>query len=806
MQDLRYALRRIAAHRWFSAAIVVTLALGIGINATVFTLSNAVLFKPLPYPHGSRIVVVVSTRPAQNQQQLNVSYPDFLDFRAQTTAFERLEARINDDGVLTETAIPSERFQLGRVTPGLFALTGVAPVLGRTLTADDERADAPLALVIGHGVWHSRYHESTDVVGRAVRVNEQPATIVGVMPEGFAFPNNEKLWLPLRPQGRDRDARDNRSLLTIGLLKPGQSVASGARDAQATAERLAAAYPDTNREIRANVMTFNERFNGGKARTVFQLMFFAVALVLLVACANVANMMLGAALKRHHEVAIRTALGASRWRIVRQLLVESVILSLIGGLIGLGLTILGVHAFDLAVDVETTGRPSWIVFAVDYRVLAYIAALCVGCGIVFGLAPALRSSRVDLTHALKEGGRTGSARSSWLSDALVVLQFTMAVVLLTASGLMMRSFVAGQKKNTWVPREHILSARIVLPESRYADKDARLRFLEGVLPRLAALPGVTQTALMSSAPGLGAENPRFELDGHLIDRPADRPSARTVVVSSGYFPLVGLPIARGRSFESLDGRPGHEVAIVSQAFVAAHWPNENPLGKRLRFNNDAKPDPWMTVVGVSGDLVQASDRAIAEPVVFTPYERSDGNYMLVAVRTEGDAAALTNGLRAEMQAADPDLPLANVATLDTQLSSQLWPYRVFGTLFFVFAMTALLMAAVGLYAVMSQATLRRTREIGIRMALGATPYRVLKTVMTRGIVQLGLGLALGLGAAFAATGAMRSLLIGVEPSDPLTFGIAAGVLVTTGLMACWLPARRASAIAPVRALAQQDRT
>lgn len=805
MQDLRFALRTIAANPWFSAAIVATLALGIGINTTVFTLSNAVLFKPLPFPHGNRIVVVVSTRPAQNQQQLNVSYPDFLDLRAQTTAFERLEARSGDDGVLSETAVPTERYQLGRVTPGLFTLTGVAPVLGRTLNADDERPDAPLALVIGHSVWRSRYHEAPDIVGRAVRVNERPATIVGVMPEGYAFPNNEKLWVALRPEGHDRDARDNRSLLTIGLLKPDQSIASGARDLQAAADRLAAAYPDTNRDIRANVLTFNERFNGGKARAVFQLMFFAVALVLLVACANVANMMLGAALKRHHEMAIRTALGASRWRIVRRLLVESVVLSLIGGALGLGLTILGVRAFDAAVDVERTGRPAWIVFAVDYRVLAYVAALCVGCGIVFGLAPALRSSRVDLSHALKEGGRTGSARSSWLSDALVILQFTMAVVLLTASGLMMRSFVAGQMINTWVPRMHILSARLVLPASRYPDKDARLRFLDSVLPRLAALPGVRQTAVMSSAPGLGSGSPHFELDGHVVAKDADRPSARSITASAGYFPLVGLPITRGRSFESLDGRPGHEAAVVSQAFVNTYWPNTNPLGQRLRFNDDGGPEPWMTVVGVSGDLVQASDRAVAEPVIFTPYQQSEGNYMLAAVRTDGDAATLTNTFRAEMQAADPDLPLANVATLDAQLSSQLWPYRVFGSLFFVFAMTALLMAAVGLYAVMSQATLRRTREIGIRMALGATPYSVLRTVISRGIVQLTVGLGLGLAAAFAATGAMRSLLIGVEPTDPLTFAIAATVLVITGLLACWLPARRASAVAPVQALAHQDR-
>lgn len=802
MQDIRYALRTIAAHPWFSAAIVATLALGIGINTTVFTLSNAVLYKPLPFPHGDRIVSIVSTQPSQNQQRMNLSYPDFLDLRAQTTAFERLEALGGGGGILSEPDIPSQSVGFARVTAGLLSMTNVPPVLGRTLTADDERPEAPLAIVIGESLWRTRYQEAKDVVGRAVRLDDKPATIIGVMPKGYGFPNNDAVWVALRPEGRNRDQRDNRYLLAIGMLKPGQSIANASRDVNAAAERLAAAYPDTNREIRGNVLTFNDRFSGGKARTVFQLMFVAVGLVLLVACANVANMMLGAALKRHREMAIRTALGATRWRIVRQLLVESVLLSTTGGLIGLGLTVLGVRAFDAAVTPENTGKPSWIVFEVDYRVLLYLAAICVGTGIIFGLAPALRSTRVDLNHTLKDGGRGGSGRSHWLSGALVVVQFTLAVVLLAASGLMMRSFLAGQRVNPSVPGSHVLTARVVLPNSRYPDKAATLRFYEATLPALAAMPGVTHAALMTSAPGLGAGRPRFELDGHPIDTPADRPSAPNVVVSSGYFAVMNLSIVRGRSFEVMDGQEGHEVAIVSRAFAAAYWPNDSPIGKRLRFNGDTTPDPWMTVVGVSDDLVQSSDRADPEPVIFTPYQRSDNGNMTIAVRMNGDAGALTNPLRQLMQAADRDLALSNVGTLESQLSTRLWPYRVFGTLFLVFAAAALLMAAVGLYAVMAEATIRRTREIGIRTALGATPARVLRTVMRRGVAQLTIGLVLGLGAALAATGAMRSLLIGIEPSDPITFVITMLVLAAVGLFACWLPARRAAAVPPVQALAQ----
>jgi predicted permease len=804
VQDIRYALRAIAAHRWFSAAVVATLALGIGINTTVFALSDAVLFKPLPFPHGNRIVAVVSTQPSNGATRMNVSYADFTDLRAQTSSFDRLEARLGTRGVLAEQAVPPESVSIGRVTAGLLALTSVSPVLGRTLRVDDERADAPAVMVIGYGLWRARYNESRDVVGRVVRIDDLPVTIVGVMPEGFAFPNNEQAWTPLRPADHDHDTRDDRSLFVIGVLKPRASIASAARDVDAVARRLADAYPATDRGIGANVMTFNDRFNGGKARTVFQLMLAAVGLVLLVACANVANMLLGAALKRHRDIAIRTALGASRMRIVRQLLVESVTLGLAGGLIGLALTVAGVHLFNLGVTPENTGKPSWILFAVNYRVLAYLVAVSVGSAIVFGLAPALRSARVDVNDLLKEGGRGGSGRSSWLSDALVVVQFTMAVVLLTASGLMMRSLLAGEQINAWMPRDRLLTAHVLLPASRYPDADARLRFFDDVLPRLAALPGATRAALMTSAPGLGAGRDRLEVDGHLIDTPASRPSVPHVSVSDAYFAAIDLPLVRGRAFETVDGRVGHEAAVVSRAFAAKYWPNVDPIGQRLRFNDDQTPGPWITVVGVSGDLVTSVNQAEIEPVVFTPYRQSGQGDVTLAIRSAGDPSALTNVLRQTMQAADPDLVVSNVETLDAQLRAQLWPYRVFGTVFFIFALAALVMAAVGLYAVISQQTTRRTREIGIRMALGATPIRVLGTVMRRGVVQLAIGLALGIGAALGVTGAMRSLLVGVEPTDPLTFVTSALVLVTVGLAACWLPARRASAMPPVRALAEAD--
>jgi predicted permease len=802
VQDIRYALRAIAAHRWFSAAIVATLALGIGINAMVFTLSDAVLFKPLPFPHGDRIVAVVSTQPSNGQTRMNMSYPDFVDLRAHASSFASLEARLGANGVMSEATVPPQFVSIGRVTAGVFALTGVSPLLGRRLSVNDELADAPAVMVMGYGLWRARYGQSRDVIGRVVRIDDRPVTIVGVMPDGYAFPNNEQAWMPLQDADHDRDARDNRPLIVIGVLKPGVSITSAGRNVDAIAAQLAATYPATNQGIGADVMTFNDRFNNGKVRTVFELMLAAVALVLLVACANVANMLLGAALKRYRDIAIRTALGASRARIVRQLLVESVILGLAGGALGLALAVTGVHLFNVAVTPENTGKPSWLLFTVDYRVLAYLVAISVGSAVVFGLAPALRSARVDVNDVLKEGGRGGSGRSSWLSDALVVAQFTMAVVLLTASGLMMRSLLAGERVNDWMPSDRLLTAHIRPPASRYADAGARLRFFDEVLPRVAALPGVTRAALMTSAPGLGAGGDRTEIEGHLIETPASRPLVSHVGVSDAYFAAIDLPIVRGRAFEDVDGRPGHEAAIISRAFAARYWPNADPIGRRLRFNGGQQPGPWLTVVGVSGDLITSVTRAEIEPVVFTPYRQSADADVMLALRTAGSPSALTNVLRQTMQAADPDLVVSNVDTLESQLRAQLWPYRVFGTLFFVFALAALVMAAVGLYAVISQQTTRRTREIGIRVALGATPIRVLATVMRRGVVQIAIGLALGIGAALGVTGAMRSLLVGVQPTDPVTFVTAALVLVIVGVAACWLPAHRASAMPPVRALAQ----
>lgn len=803
MNDLRFALRMMAAHRWFSAAVIATLAVGIGLNTTVFTLANAVLFKPLPFQDGERLAVVASANRSQNIPRMNMSYPDFLDMKVQASSFEQIEASDQRPTVISEPGRPPERFRMARVTAGFFRLIRTEPIMGRGFSPEDDAPGAPRVVLIGYNVWRNRYNLDPKIVGTPVRLDETPATIIGVMAEGFGFPNREEVWIPLIPTEAGRTDRRNRSLLVLGLLKPGLSIETATSDVTAVAARLQSAHQDTNKGVEALAMRFHDRFNGGQVGTMFSLMLGAVFLVLTIVCANVANMMLSRALGRQREMAIRSALGASRWRIVRQLMVESLLLSSIGGALALVIAILGVPAFDRA--VANAGKPSWILFEVDYAVLGYLALICVAAAVLFGLVPAIRTARVDLNHGLKEGGRGGSGRVGWMAATLVVLQFSMAVVLLAAAGLMMRSFLAGQNVNPWVPRAQIVTGRVELPASRYPDADARTRFFENARERLARLPGVSAVALASGMPGMGAGRRRFEIDGKVVTTPADRPSAPWVIVSPTYFEVVGLPLVRGRTFNDTEGVTGNEVVMVSRTFAERFWPGEEAVGKRLRFNEEQTPDPWMTVVAVTDALVQSQQEAAAEPVLFVPYRQANPGSLMLALRTSGDGAQLMQPFRTEMQAMDVDLPLFDVNTLETTLDNQRWPYRVFGTIFGIFAICALLLAGLGLYAVMSQATGRRTREIGIRMALGATPGRILTGVMRGGAIQLAVGLVLGIGAALGVTGQMRTLLIGVVPSDPTTLTTTSAVLVTVGLVACWIPARRAALVPPVQALASDDR-
>ncbi len=797
--DLRFAVRMIRTNPWFSAAIVATLALGIGVNTTVFTLVNAVLHKPLPFPGGERLVMVFADHIGRGRDAM--SWADYRDYQQAAGAFERLEAYRHTRPTISEKGNRPEHLRGATITPGMFDMLQKQPVAGRGFVAADGKPGAERVALIGYGVWKDRYGKSPDVVGRVVRLDEKPTVIVGVMPEGFKFPDNQDLWLPAAPEP-DWEKRGERRFNLIGMLRPERTLADAQADLSIVAKRLEQQFPKSHKDHGVRVNTFHQAMNGGPIRLVFLLMLGAVGFVLLIACANVANMLLSRSVARAREMSIRAAMGASRWQIIRQLLTESVLLSLVGGAIGLALSYWGVEAFSKA--VEDVGKPYWIDFSMDYVVFAYFALVSITAGVLFGIAPALQSSKVDLNTSLKDGTRTaGGLRSGYLSGALVVLQFTLAVVLLSGAGLMMRSFLQAQRVNPQVAGERILSAVINLPRSRYAKPEERQQFFQKLLPRLQALPGAQAVSMVSNPPGTGAGGWRYEVEGKPLER-ENRPAAAGVVASPGYFSLTGLNLLRGRDFEERDGEPGKETAIVNQQFIAKHWPGEDGLGKRIRlFHAENQARSWLTIVGVVQDFVQmspSSSNASNDTILFVPYRMESYDSIVMLVRTAGSPASLAGPLRAEVQQLDQDLPLFQVGALEEWFQRGRWHLRVFGTLFLVFAAIAMGMAAVGIYAVMAQATSRRTKEIGVRLALGAGMRNIMGLVLARGLKQLGIGMFLGIAAAMAVCQLMAGLLFQVSPRDPVTFGIVGGLLGAAGVLACWLPARRAAKMDPLQAL------
>ena len=803
LRDLRFAVRMICAHRWFSTAVIVTLALGIGINTTVFTLVNAVLLKPLPIPGGERLVTVAGQNLKKTGDSTRISYPDFREFRTQNRTFEGIESARLERAILSDGHNLPERREIGLVSAGMFSLLRTPPVLGRDFTVADDRPGAEAVVLLGYSVWKGRYGSAPGVIGSIVRINGAPATIIGVMPQGFEFPKYQELWMPICPT-EQIESRANRDLWLFGLLKPSTSIDAARADISVIAARLAAKFPETNKDLGAIVRTFQDTYNGEQVRSIFFIMLCAVGFVLLIACANVANMMLGRSIGRARELSVRAALGASRWQLVRQLLVESVLLSCLGGLLGLALATFGVHAFDLA--AHDTGKPYWIVFNMDLTVFCYFAAISIASGVLFGLVPALRASRIDLNTALKDDTPTsGRHRGGRLTAALVVVQLALTIVLLAGAGMMMRSFLAVQAVNPFVPAGSIFTAQLQLPAGkgeRYADSARRLQFYGKLMALLEALPGVTQAAVASSPPGLGAGSRQIEIEGRRNPNSKQWQRASLVVQSAGYLPLIRLPVLAGRGFSEADGDTGREAAVVTHAFAAKYYPNQSAVGKRFRFIENDKPGVWMTVIGVCADIVQDTTDPDAPPPIYISYRQDPGGWMSLILRCSSDPAGLAGPVRAAVQSLDQDLPLDGVSTLTAALRHQQWFLSIFGTLFLIFAAAGLVMASVGIYAVVAQVTARRTREIGIRIALGATASGVERLVLSRGLTQLLVGLLLGLSGAVGTMKLLAStgLLYRASSNDPVVLAGISALLVTVGGFACWLPARRAAKVDPMVAL------
>ncbi len=812
-EDVRFAGRLLLKDKWFTLVAAVALALGIGVNATVFTFVNAVLIRGLPIPESDRVMAVGGFDRVRNRP-MGVSYLDFRDYRDSTRTFEMLGAFNGLIANVSDEGQPPERFRGSYMSAINFHIMGQQPALGRSFTPEDDRVGAPPVVVLGHGMWMNRYGSNPSVIGRTVRINDVPTTVIGVMPDSFKFPFNTDLWLPLGTiQGLEQQRRNARNLQVFGRLAPGVSREQAQSELINISRKLESENPDTNKDIQARVQTFNESQNGGPIRTVFLSLMGAVAFVLLIACANVANLLLSRSTNRAREISVRIALGASRWRVVRQLLIESVMLAVISGLAGLGVAAIGIRLFDRA--TQDVGRPYWIQFTMDGSVLSFFALICLGTGIIFGLAPALHISKTDVNEVLKEGGRTGSAgvRARRWTGALMVAELTLTVVLLAGAGFMIRNFLNMYSLNLGIDTSKLLTMNLALPERKYPALEQRLAFYERLEERLKSNPRIENAAVTSNIPLQGGFLRGLEIDGKPLDQGQQAPNVTMLTIDPRYFETIGLPLQRGRNLTDEDGMTGRESAIINQRFAALHFPNEDPIGRRITLTIDlqggAPPAGGIptsltaTIIGIVPNLRQRDFQLPdPDPIAYLPFRTDPRGFMALIVRSQGDPTLMTPILREEVRAIDPDLPLFGIRTLDENLAQARWPFRIFGSMFAIFALIALTLSAVGLYAVTAYAVSQRTQEIGIRMALGAQGNQVSWLFLRRSFVQLAIGLSLGIAGAFGVGQlfSRTNLLIQTSSRDPITIGGIAMLLAVVAIAASVLPAKRATKLDPLHAL------
>jgi len=812
-QDLRYAARLLIKDRWFTAVAAVALALGIGVNATVFTLVNAVLIRGLPFDDPDRIISIAGTD--ARGRPTGVSRLDFLDWRENNRAFAGLTLingttmNVSDTG---DDGRPPEQFQGTYASANMLELIGQRPILGHGFRSEDDQPGAAPTVIISNGVWKNRYGSDPAILTRSIKINSLVAAVIGVMPPDMKFPFNNDLWMTtaqLAPELRD-SKRNARNFQAMGRLADGVTIAQARTELANRAARLASDFPDTNKDYKPDLMTFNERITGPQLRLIFLSLMGAVAFVLLIAIANVANLQLGRATQRSREIAVRVSLGASRWRIIRQLLVESVLLSSIAGVLGLGLAVAGIRWFDSQVTVDI-GKPYWMKFTMDPIVFVFLAAVCLAAGILFGLAPALHVSKTDLNEVMKEaGGRggTGGPRARRWTSALIIIEIVLTLVLLAGAGFMMRSFLALYQMDLGFETSHLLTMQLALPLGRYPTREPRTVLYQHLEERLRGVSAIQASAITSNLPMTGGFLRQLFVDDRAAPAGERPPEVTVVSVSTGYFDTLGARIVRGRTFNDSDGTPGHESAIVNQRFVAMHFPGDDPVGRRIRLVDaapqrvyDAAPPMSVTIVGVVPTVRQRNfQEPDPDPVAYLPYRADPQRFVFLVVRASGEPGAITSLVREEMRAIEPDLPLFRILTMDQLLANSRFSFRVFGSMFGVFAVIALMLSAVGLYAVTAYSVSQRTQEIGVRMALGAQSGQVLWLVMRRALVQLAIGLPIGIAGAIAVGRLLQSVLAQTNGRDPATIGAIALLIGVVSVAACFWPARRATRRDPVAAL------
>jgi putative ABC transport system permease protein len=813
-QDLRYGARMLLKNPGITAVVILALALGIGANTAIFSVVDAVLLRPLPYPESDRLVFLNET--SKSMDEISISYPNFTDWRNQNQVFEKIGVYNRASYNLTGVG-EAERLVTGQVSADLFAALRANPALGRLFTNEEDKPGSAPVVILSYALWQRRFGGQANIVDQPIMLNGKSYTVVGIMPQGFQYPSRVEMWVPVGQLSGDagwQQRGNHPGLYGVARLKPGVTFAQAKAEMDKIGADLEKQYQESNAGNGVGVRPLLEIFVGDVRRALWVL-FAAVAFVLLIACANIANLLLARAQSRQKEMAIRAAMGAGRWRIARQLLTESVLLALIGGTLGLLIAQWGIK---LILYISPDAIPRSREISLDWRVFVFTIGLSFVTGLLFGLVPALQAGVVEVHETLKETGR-GTSGKHWLRSSLVVVEVATTLVLLVGAGLMIRSFYRLQKVNPGFSYEHLTSFSVSLPEKKYKSPEQQEQFYARLLDGMRSAPGVEAAAAATGLPlGNNGWQTSFVVDGRPRPSRDQTPLMEACLVTPDYFRAMNIPLKRGRFFNDHDDRSAlvgkdlskyNEVekqlaalntVIIDEEFARRYWPAEDPIGKRIALGSEEHPN-LLTVVGVVGrvkmeGLSQDSNRVQG----YFPYAQIPNNDMTVILKAAGDPNQLIAAVRQQVKAIDPDQPIYSIRTMDDIRAESVAPERLNLTLLSIFAGIALVLAIVGIYGVMSYSVTQRTHEIGIRMAIGAQPRDVFRMVIRQGMMLALIGVGFGLVGAFALTRLMASMLFGVEPTDPVTFTAIAVLLTGVALVACYVPGRRATKVDPVISL------
>ena len=799
LQDIRYAVRTLLKNRGFTAIAVICLSLGIGANAAIFSVIDGIILQPYPYPDAEHIVVLRSTNQRLHVTRGGLSFQDFRDLRDGSTTLSTMAAFTTRSLTIADGAGDPERYAGAAVSSNLFDILGAPPVLGRNFTADDDRPGAEPVILLSDEVWHRRYNADPKIVGRGISVNGRSTTVIGVMAPRFAFPETQRLWVPLSVYSTSM-LRNERGFGVFARLRPGVTLQQAQADTAALAARLAVAYPKENEDWSARVTVLREWMLPAQVELMLFTMMGAVTLVLLIACANVANLLLARASVRHREISIRSALGAGRWRIVRQLLTEAVGIGLLSAPLGILLAWIGVRMLDRAMPVDAV--PYFIHWSLDARSLAYTIGISLLTGIIFGLAPAVQAARANLQDSLKEGGRgAAGGQRARLRNALVVVEVALSLVLLAGASMFMHSFMNLQAASLGYDTRPLMTMRFFMPGSQYEAPQTKAQRVEDIVRRIEALPAVQAVFASNFVPlGNGGDGGDAVVEGKPVEK-GKEPSIAMIAATPHLRQTMNIALVRGRDLSESEELSRAPVALINQAMAKRLWGDDDPVGRRFRLTDERRPE-WFTVVGIVADFRHDqpnSDQPVF-PAAYVPYTFDPTINTGLTIRVAGDPAQITAAVRGQIRASDPALPVFAVNTVAELRQLSYWEDRLFGIMFSIFGAIALVLAAVGVYGMLSYSVSQRTQEIGVRMALGAARGDVMRLVVGHGLKLAGIGVVLGIGGAIAAAMQIRSVLFNVQPTDPVNLVGVALFLTFTAVAASYFPARRAMAVDPLVAL------